>query len=158
MAGFPESWEETLWSIEPKACFQKTLLCIWFWEFSYRIIRLVCPVMKNHKVHSPERFLEIASIKANTAFHSLIIGPFSAYGLFSDEKMMKIVDHLRAFDTVTLSKDQYIFYETETTWVPILTPLSVSFFVWELIYVNKWEVFDIPMVCHHILAIISWPL
>jgi hypothetical protein len=158
MVTFLRNYEETLRSVEPTAVFQKVLLFTWFWEFSYRAIRLICPVLKNHEKHSPERFLEVASIKANTAFHALVIGPMSAYALLSNETMLKIVTYLRAFDTEALTGNYHTFYATESDWLPILTPLSVAFFIWELIYLNRWEVFDLAMVFHHVFAIVAWPL
>lgn len=158
MFTFFQNYQGTLRSVEPTAVFQKVLLFTVFWEFSYRVIRLVCPVLKNHEKHSPARFREVASIKANTAFHSLVIGPLSAYALFSNETMLKIVRHLRAFDTEALTGNYHTFYATENEWLPILTPLSVAFFVWELIYLSRWEVFDLPMVFHHLFAIVAWPL
>ena len=114
--------------------------------------------MKKHEVHSPERFLEVASIKVNTAFHSLIIGPLSAYALFSDETMFQVITHLRALDMAALSGDFHTFYATENNWIPILTPLSIAFFIWELLYINKWEVYDFAMVLHHVFSIVSWSL
>mgnify|MGYP000964173168 CR=1 FL=1 len=143
----------------------RTLLFLVLFEAVFRSIRSICKSnsivggLEKYKNMPRERLNEIWALKMTIGLHSLVVGPAAIYGIISDENMLKVVRLLFKFDLDGLARSD-LFYLHEDQICPLLTTFSVAFFLWDGCHglCGTWESMDIPMVFHHAVSIVVWPI
>eukprot|EP00511_Aplanochytrium_stocchinoi_P005447 CAMPEP_0204843672 /NCGR_PEP_ID=MMETSP1346-20131115/48118_1 /ASSEMBLY_ACC=CAM_ASM_000771 /TAXON_ID=215587 /ORGANISM="Aplanochytrium stocchinoi, Strain GSBS06" /LENGTH=255 /DNA_ID=CAMNT_0051982857 /DNA_START=510 /DNA_END=1277 /DNA_ORIENTATION=- len=95
--------------------------------------------------------------------HSAYVSSLALYALTSHERVSDISYAVMSMDNSAYANDAVFGHELvyiKSKYAHDLVPITIAFFIYEMVLINQWKDQPglMPMVIHHILSIILFPL